>query len=62
MTAATAERQASIRDALDNPRRPRWTAAEKAKHRADLIAALTGQAWDQPIPNPLRRPTRKAGR
>ncbi|WP_412078997.1 hypothetical protein ACLF6K_37270 [Streptomyces xanthophaeus] len=35
---------------------------DQARHRADLEAALDGSEWHQPIPNPLRRPTRKASR
>lgn len=63
MTASTAERQARIQAdlaaALQNPRRPRWTTAEKARHRADLEAALNGTEWQQSIP---ARPRRKASR
>lgn len=54
MSPLTAERQAQVHAdlaaALQNPRRPRWTTAEKARHRADLEAALNGTEWQQPIP------------
>lgn len=54
MTASTAEQQArwqaDLAAALQNPRRPRWTGAEKIRHRADLEAALNGTDWQQQIP------------
>jgi hypothetical protein len=40
-----------------------WTPDEQARHRADLLAALDGTEWQQPIPT--RRPAsrqRKANR
>ncbi|GAA3384402.1 hypothetical protein [Streptomyces racemochromogenes] len=54
-----AQIQADLAAALLRPRRPRWTTAEKARHYADLEAALNGTEWQQPIP---ARPTRKANR
>lgn len=39
--------------------RPSVSPDDQARHRADLIAALTGHTWDQPIP---ARRTRKASR
>lgn len=57
MTAPAPARSPELEAALQRPRRPRWTRAEQTRHRADLIAALTGQAWDQPIP--ARRTTRR---
>ena len=54
MSLTTVERQAQIRAdlaaALQNPRRPRWTTAEKARHRDDLEAALNGTEWHSPVP------------
>jgi len=54
VTASTAEQQArwqaDLDAALGNPRRPRWTAAEKIRHRDQLLAALDGTEWQQPIP------------
>jgi hypothetical protein len=54
VTAATVEQQArcqaGITAALHNPRRPRWTAAEQTRNRAQLLAALDGTEWQQPIP------------
>jgi hypothetical protein len=66
VSTPTAELQARIRAdveaALSNPRRPRWTTAEKTRHRADLLAALDGTEWQQPIPTrrPASRQPRKA--
>lgn len=62
MSLSTAERQAQLHAdlvaALQNPRRPRWTTAEKARHRAELIAALNGTEWHQPIPTRARKASR----
>ncbi|WP_030764848.1 hypothetical protein [Streptomyces sp. NRRL F-2664] len=59
MTASTAEQQqARIRAALNNPRRPRWTTVEKTRHQQQLLAALDGTEWHQPIPPRPRKVTR----
>lgn len=62
MSPRTTERQAQVHAdiaaALQNPRRPRWTTAEKARHRADLMAALNGTEWHQPIATRTRKARR----
>jgi hypothetical protein len=62
VTASTAEQQArwqaDLAAALQNPRRPRWTTAEKTRHRAALEAALDGTEWQQPIPTQPRKAAR----
>lgn len=58
MTAATAEQRARLQAALANPRRPRWTTAEKTRHQTQLLAALDGTEWHQPIPPRPRKADR----
>ncbi|MFD8949418.1 hypothetical protein ACFV0B_11245 [Streptomyces xanthophaeus] len=67
MTASTAELQAARRAELaaalkPQPRHSTWTAEQQHRHRTALQEALDGTEWHQPIPNPLRRRTRKASR
>jgi len=35
-----------------------WTSEQQAQHRADLIAALDGTEWHQPIPTRPRKASR----
>jgi hypothetical protein len=67
VTASTAEQQArlavlaaAIRTTRRRPTPPpsAWTPDEQQRHRTDLVHALDGTEWHQPIPRRPRKATR----
>jgi hypothetical protein len=65
VTTATAEQQArlatlaaAIRTTRPRPRPSGWTPEQQQRHRTDLVHALDGTEWHQPIPRRPRKATR----